>query len=72
MLALHKQHSSRARDYTGCLKKELYNGIPNVPVRRVLQKHLHLKQFNTLNDGQFCMPLSVNVFITLATFGIPL
>jgi hypothetical protein len=29
--------------YTGCFKKELYNGIPNVAVWRVLRKRLHLK-----------------------------
>jgi hypothetical protein len=31
--------------YTGCLKKELHNGIPNVTVWRVLQKHIHLKAY---------------------------
>jgi hypothetical protein len=27
------------------LQKELYSGIPNVTVRRVLQKRLHLKAY---------------------------
>jgi hypothetical protein len=29
-----------------CFKKELYNGIPNVTVWRVLQKHLRLEAYN--------------------------
>jgi hypothetical protein len=38
---------------TGCLKKELYNSIPNVTVWRVLRKRWHLKAYklSTLNDG---------------------
>jgi hypothetical protein len=28
-----------------CFKKELYNGIPNVTVCRVLRKRLHLKAY---------------------------
>jgi hypothetical protein len=37
-------------------QKELYNCIPNVTLWRVLRKRLHV-----------CTPVSVNVFITLAT-----
>jgi hypothetical protein len=34
-------------------REELYNGISNVAVWRVLQKRLHLKVLNALNDGLF-------------------
>jgi hypothetical protein len=45
-------------------KKELYNGIPNVTVWRVLRKRLRLKVYKRL---MIFMPLSVNIFVTLAT-----
>jgi hypothetical protein len=47
-------------------QKELYNGIPNVTLWRVLRKYLHLKA-NKLSFVQgvegwiLCKPLSVNV-----------
>jgi hypothetical protein len=37
--------------YTGCLKKELYNGIPNVAVWPVLRKLLHLQAYKAFSDG---------------------
>jgi hypothetical protein len=46
-------------------QKELYNGIPNITVRRVLRKRLHFIQH--LEQWIVCMPLSVNVFVTLTT-----
>jgi hypothetical protein len=54
------------------IKKGLYIGIPNVTVWRVLRKLLHLKA-DKLSVAQYverwivCTPLSVNVFVTLAT-----
>jgi hypothetical protein len=47
------------------VSEELYNGIPNVSVWRVLRKRLHLKA-NKLSISQsaeewiVCTPLSVN------------
>jgi hypothetical protein len=52
-------------------QKEIYNGIPNVTVLRVLRKRLHLNA-HKLSIVQYmersivCTPLSVNVFVTLA------
>jgi hypothetical protein len=53
-------------------KKLVYNGIPNVAVWRVLRKCLHLKAYKlSIVQGVerriVCMPLRVNVFVTLAT-----
>jgi hypothetical protein len=53
--------------YTGCFKKELYNGILNVTVWIVLRKLLHLKAHKHLDRWIVCAPSSVNVFETLAT-----
>jgi hypothetical protein len=36
---------------TGCFKKELYNGIPNVTVWRVLRKSLQLKVWEVSMGG---------------------
>jgi hypothetical protein len=33
------------RIYTGCFKKELYSGIPNVTLWQVLRKRLYLKVY---------------------------
>jgi hypothetical protein len=53
-------------------QKELHNGIPNVGVWRVLRKRLHLKAYKLsivqgVEQWTVCTPLSVNIFITLAT-----
>jgi hypothetical protein len=54
-------------------QKELYNGIPEAPVWRVLRKPLHLKAYklSTVQGVEerslVCTPLSVNVFVALAT-----
>jgi hypothetical protein len=53
-------------------RKELYNGIPNVTVWRVLRKRLHSKKYKLcivrgVQRWLVCTPLSVNVFLTLAT-----
>jgi hypothetical protein len=45
-------------------KKKRYNGIRNLTVWRVLRKRLHLKKCKL---AIVCTPLSVNVFVTLAT-----
>jgi hypothetical protein len=44
--------SSKSFRHTGCLKKELYNGIPYVTVLQVLRKCLHLKAYklSTVQD----------------------
>jgi hypothetical protein len=48
------------------VSKELYNGIPNVTaVWRVLQKRLDT--LCNIRGWIICTPLSVNVFVTLAT-----
>jgi hypothetical protein len=52
-------------------QKQLCNGIPNVTELRVLRKRLYLKAYNLsivehLEQTVF-MPLSVTVFVTLAT-----
>jgi hypothetical protein len=54
------------------VSKEFYNGIPNITVWRVLRKRLTLKAYKLLIVQ--CLerlivytPLSVNVFVTLAT-----
>jgi hypothetical protein len=53
------------------LQKELYNSIPTVTVWRVLGKRLYLKMYKLaiLQSVEMynLMPLSVNVFVTLAT-----
>jgi hypothetical protein len=56
-------------------QKELYSGVPNVTVWRVLRKRLHLKVYKlsvvqvieVLERRIVCMPLSINVFVTPAT-----
>jgi hypothetical protein len=47
----------------GVSKKELHNGIPNVTVRRVLRKRLHLKACKL----SIVQRSSANVFVTLVT-----
>jgi hypothetical protein len=57
-------------DYTGRLKKEIYNGIPNVTVWRVLRKGSHLKAYKLSIVRQrwiVCRPLSGNVLVILST-----
>jgi hypothetical protein len=52
------------------LKKELYSGIPNITVWRVLRKRLHLKAYKLSiihRSWIVCTPISVNVFVLLAT-----
>jgi hypothetical protein len=56
----------------GCFKKSFAVVIPNVAVWRVLQKRLHLKAYKLsivqgVERNIVCTPLSVNVFVTLAT-----
>jgi hypothetical protein len=53
-------------------QKELYNGIANVTVWRVLRKRLHLKAYklSIMQDvvqWVVCTPLSINVFVKIAT-----
>jgi hypothetical protein len=50
-------------------KKELYNIIPGVTVLRELRKCLHLEAYklSIVQRWIVCTPLSVNVFLTLAT-----
>jgi hypothetical protein len=53
-------------------QEELYNGIPDVTLWRVLRKRLHLKEYKiyivqSVEQRIVCTPLSVNVFVTLAT-----
>jgi hypothetical protein len=57
---------------TGCFKTS-FNGIPNDTVRRLLRKRLHLKAYKLsivqgVKRGIVCTLLSVNVFITIATW----
>jgi hypothetical protein len=56
----------------GVFKKEFYSGIPNVTVWRVLRKRLHLNSYKlyivqVVERWIVFMPLSMNVFVTLAT-----
>jgi hypothetical protein len=55
-------------------QKELYNGISNVTVWRVLRKRLHLKAYKLSIQGVerwiIYMYLSTNVFVTLVTQNI--
>jgi hypothetical protein len=58
--------------YVTGVSKELYSGIPNVNVWRVLRKLLHLKAYRlSIVQGAerwiVCKPLSVNVFVSLVT-----
>jgi hypothetical protein len=53
-------------------QRYLYNSIPNVTLRRVLRKRLHLKAYKlSIVQGVECLtvctPLRVNVFVTLTT-----
>jgi hypothetical protein len=48
---------------TGCFKKELCCGIPNVTVWRVLRKRLHFNAYKL----SICTPFNVNFFVTVAT-----
>jgi hypothetical protein len=63
---------SQLLDLYRVLQKELYSCIQTVTVWRVLRKLLHLKAYKlsiVQHHGwlMVCMPLSLNVFITLAT-----
>jgi hypothetical protein len=40
-----KEHQQKMTHTYRVFQKELYNGIPNVTVCQVLQKHLHLKVY---------------------------
>jgi hypothetical protein len=56
-----------ARKYR-VFQKELWNGIPNVTVWRVLRKRLHLNAYKlsfveSVGRWIVCMPLSVNLFL---------
>jgi hypothetical protein len=56
----------------GVFPNELYNCISTVTVWKVLQSRLHLKAYKLsivqhLEQRIVCMPLSVNVLVTLAT-----
>jgi hypothetical protein len=55
--------ANNSLSYTGCFKKELYSGIPNVTLASVTKtftlKHLERWILRT--------PLSVNIFVTPAT-----
>jgi hypothetical protein len=58
--------------YYRVFQKELYNGTPNDIVWRVLRKPLHFKAYKLftvkyLELWIICTPLSVNIFVTLAT-----
>jgi hypothetical protein len=57
---------------TGRFKKELYNGIPNVTLWRVLRELLYLKAYKLsivqhLEVWIVCISLNINVHVTLAT-----
>jgi hypothetical protein len=55
---------------TGCLKKEFYNGIPNVTVWLMLRKRLQLKAYKlSIFQGVKCKRVG-NTRHTV-TFGIP-